>query len=79
MSIVVKIGVFFMNIIFAIMKLLPVQKKITYILNQKFGNMMKIMTIGKKYKCRFKHKYFYIQSEQMPFMTQMNNMFIKGF
>ena len=34
MSIVVKIGVFFMNIIFAIMKLLPVQKKITYISRQ---------------------------------------------
>ena len=34
MSIVVKIGILFMNIIFAIMKLLPVQKKITYISRQ---------------------------------------------
>lgn len=34
MTIIVKIGIFFMNIIFAIMKLLPIQKKITYISRQ---------------------------------------------
>ncbi len=34
MSIIIKIGFFFMNIIFSIMKLCPVQKKITYISRQ---------------------------------------------
>lgn len=34
MSIIVKIGTFFLNILFSLMKLLPVQKKITYISRQ---------------------------------------------
>lgn len=34
MSLLVNIGIFFLNILFAIMKLCPVKKKITYISRQ---------------------------------------------